>query len=380
MRALKLALTFLVMAAGAPLYAQAPDAALSAQWNAICAGAGAGSALALRCAEIFAGGPGSRDIAASGSTLDEIPGQGRAATRDGAPDEATVTTELAAGWSLFASADTGRLRRRDGVNEAPFDGDTGSLTAGVDWMPATGWQLGLLLNHARDDLDFLGSDGAMRTRFTGAMLVAGWLPHENWSLDAYAGRLDGDYDVRRAIAYTLPNATRIDAVANASMSATRDLFGGGVTFMPATGAWQWQFGAGFDWQSTQIDPYREEGGSGFAIAVPGREVVSRRGRLDATLSRTLSTSWGVWQPTATLGWRHEFANPSRPVRITFLQDTNATPVVFDTDDADATWGEFGLGAVFVFAGGHSAFVEYRQRFSHDFLQERILSLGWRMEL
>lgn len=378
MRAVKLVLLILAAAAAAPATAQSPDAALSAQWTAICAGAG--GQLALRCAEIFAGGPGSRDIAAAGNALDEIPGQGRAATRDGAPEDPTVRTELAAGWSLFASADIGRLKRRDGTNEAPFDGDTGSLSAGVDWMPAPGWQLGLLLNHARDDLDFLGTDGAMRTRFTGAMLVGSWMPHEAWAIDGYAGRLGGDYDVRRAIAYTLPSGVGVDAVANATMDATRDLAGVGVTFSPATGAWQWQFGAGVDWQSTGIDPYREEGGAGFAIAVPGRDVVSRRGRLDAVLSRTLSAGWGVWQPTATLGWRHEFANPSRPVRVTFLQDANATPVIFETDDADTTWGEFGLGAVFVFAGGHSAFVDWRQRFGHDFLQERILSVGWRMEL
>jgi outer membrane autotransporter protein len=378
MRAVPFALLILAAFAAPPAAAQSPDAALSAQWNAICAGAS--GQLSLRCAEIFAGGPGARDIAATGNALDEIPGQGRAATRDGAPDDASVVSELAAGWSLFASADSGRLKRRDGTNEAPFDGDTGSLSAGIDWMPAAGWQLGLVLNHARDELDFLDTDGEMSTRFTGLMLVAGWLPHDAWSLDGYAGRLDGDYDVRRSIEYSLASGIHIDAVANASMEATRDLAGAGVTFMPATGAWQWQFGAGVDWQSTTIDPYREDGGNGFAISVPGREVVSRRGRVDVALSRTLSTGWGVWQPTATLGGRHEFANPSRPVRVTFLQDANATPVVFETDDADTTWGEMGLGAVFVFAGGHSAFVEYRQRFGHDFLQERILSLGWRMEL
>ena len=34
----------------------------------------------------------------------------------------------------------------------------------------------------------------------------------------------------------------------------------------------------------------------------------------------------------------------------------------------------GLGAVFVFTGGHSGFIEYRQRLGHDFLQERLLAL------
>jgi hypothetical protein len=66
--------------------------------------------------------------------------------------------------------------------------------------------------------------------------------------------------------------------------------------------------------------------------------------------------------------------------VRFLDDTGGTPVRFDTDDPDTGWAEAALGATFVFAGGHSAFVEYRQRLGHDFLQERVLALGWRIEL
>ena len=114
--------------------------------------------------------------------------------------------------------------------------------------------------------------------------------------------------------------------------------------------------------------------------MPGRSISSRRGRVDATLARNLSASWGVWQPMARLGWRREFANPARPLGVRFLGDANGTAVVFETDDADTGWAEVGVGAVFVFTGGHSGFIEYRQRLGHDFLQERLLALGWRIEL
>ena len=66
--------------------------------------------------------------------------------------------------------------------------------------------------------------------------------------------------------------------------------------------------------------------------------------------------------------------------VRFLGDANGTAVVFETDDADTGWAEAGVGAVFVFTGGHSGFIEYRQRLGHDFLQERLLALGWRLEL
>lgn len=360
--------------------AQSPDTALAGSWDAVCAGALPGSGLASRCAEIFAGGTGARDRAAAGNFLGEIPGQGRAATRDGAPDDDALRSELGAGWAVFASADAGTLRRRDGVNESPFDGDTGSISAGVDWAPSAAWQLGLLASHGRDDLDFLLSDGSLRTRFTGLMAVAGWSLSDQLSLDGYAGRLQGDYDVRRAVRYSLASGVAVAGVARADIDAERTLAGIGLTWSIPREAWEWQLGAGLDWQRTDLDPYSESGGAGLAVAVPGRAVTSRRGRVDVAVARNFSQAWGVWQPMLRLGWRREYANPSRPVAVTFLDDGAATPVRFDTDDADTAWGEAGLGAVFIFTGGHSAFIELRQRFGHDFLQERLLSVGWRMEL
>ncbi|WP_374603258.1 autotransporter outer membrane beta-barrel domain-containing protein [Arenimonas sp.] len=368
------------LAAAPAVNAQSPDRALAGLWTTVCLGALPGSELAQRCSEIAAGGPGSRDISAAGNFLGEIPGQGRAATRDGSPDQDALRTELGAGWSAFASADAGRLTRRGGINEAPFDGDTWALAAGLDWAPRADWRLGLLASHAREDLDFLGSEGRTRTRYTGAMLLGGWTATEGFAIDGYAGRLDGDYDLRRAIDYRLPSTVAVRALATADASASRHLAGIGGTWSRAAQAWEWQFSGGLDWQRTQIDAYTESGGAGLALLVPGRTITSRRGRLDIGLARTLSAGWGVWQPQARLGWRHEFANAARPLAVNFAGDANGTPVVFDTDDRDADWGEAGLGAVFVFTGGHSAFVEWRTRFGHAFLDERMLALGWRIEL
>lgn len=360
--------------------AQAPDDALAALWTTLCPGVTPGTPLATRCNEILTGGPGSSAAAATGNFLGEIPGQGRAATRDGSPDDDKLRSELGAGWSVFLGADAGRLKRRDGVNESPFDGDTGALSAGVDWSPGADWRLGLLLNHSRDELDFIESRGSTRARFTGLIGLGGWNLGEQVALDAYAGKLNGDYRLRRSIEYSLPSGVSVSSLASASPDADRQLAGVGLTWALPSNGWEWQLGGGVDWQRTEIDIYSESGGDGLALVVPARAITSRRGRLDAALARSLSTDWGVWQPIARLGWRHEFANPSRPLSVRFADDPAGTPIVFDTDDADRNWGEIGLGAVFIFTGGHSAFVEYRQRLGHDFLQERLLSVGWRIEL
>jgi uncharacterized protein with beta-barrel porin domain len=363
-----------------PAAAEPASDALAGQWPAICAGAVPGGDLSLRCDEIFgANDPTALSAAADGQKLEEVPGQVRIATRDTA---VRARTELGTQWSLFFSADTGRLSRRPSEIEAPFDADTDSLLLGIDWRPSPKWLLGLAANHVRESLDYRASQGRVDTRFDGLLAT---VSHSlgAWSLDGYAGRLDGDYRMRRAISYEFgmgSDSVTVNADALANPGARRDLYG-----IAANGAWArqgWDLGAsvGVDESRIRIDPYAETGGDGFAISIAARATTIRRARADFRFGRTVSWSGGVWQPSIRVGWRQEAAAPRRTVTVRFLQDLAQTPVTFDTEESDRGWGELALGSVFTFRHGQSAFVEYRQRFAHDFLQERVLALGWRMEL
>ena len=172
----------------------------------------------------------------------------------------------------------------------------------------------------------------------------------------------------------------VSADALAHPGANRDTYG-----FAATGSWSrqgWDTGVtlGFDDSKIRIDPYTETGGDGFAVTVPGRGTTTRRARVDLRFGHTLSWSGGVWQPSLRIGWRLEAAGPARHVTVRFVEDSTQTPVTFDTGESDRSWGELALGSVFTFRHGHSAFLEYRQRFAHAFLQERVLALGWRVEL
>ena len=150
----RLVLLGLALGLPATALAQTPEDALTTAWLVICPSAVPGSELAQRCAEIVAGGPGSRGRAASGNFLAEIPGQGRSSTREGASRENEQRVDISAKLSLFVSADTGRLDRKDSPNEAAFEGNTDSLTVGLDWAPHPQWLLGLALSHDQERLDF----------------------------------------------------------------------------------------------------------------------------------------------------------------------------------------------------------------------------------
>jgi outer membrane autotransporter protein len=376
----RLGLFLLALLAATPAAAQTPEESLTNAWVAVCAGAAPGSDLADRCADIFTGGPGSRAAAAVGNFLDEIPGQGRSSTREGSGREQEQRQQINAKVSLWISADVGRLDRQDGPNEAAFDGDTQSLSVGLDWMPNDKWVLGAALSHNEEELDFDASDGSAEGDYTGGLGYLSFNPSDNLGFTGYLGRLDGSNELVRAIDFTLLSGTTVQAVATADPDSTRTLAGLGLDWSVPKGAWGWQFGAGVDWMKTELDAYTERGGDGLALSVPKRVIKTQRGRLDGTLTHTVSTKWGVWQPQLKLGFRHEFANAARALTVRFAQDADGTPIVFETEDPDSSWGEWGLGSAFVFTHGHSAFVQYRQRFGHSFLQERVLALGWRVEL
>jgi uncharacterized protein with beta-barrel porin domain len=364
-----------------PAAAEPASDALIAQLPTICAAAVPGSDLFQRCDEIFGSSdPTAVADAADGQKLEEVPGQVRIATRDTA---VRARTELGPQWSAFFSADIGRLDRRASEIEAPFDADTDSLTLGINWQPSSKWLLGLAANQVRESLDYRASEGSVDTRFDGLIAFISHPFGAAWSLDGYAGRLSGDYRLRRAIAYTLGtggSSVTVNSDALANPGASRDLVG-----FAANGSWSrqgWDIGTtfGVDDSKIRIDPYTETGGDGFAIAVAGRSTSTRRARADFRLGRTVSWSGGVWQPSFRIGWRQEAASPRRTVTVRFVEDPSQTPVTFDTEESDRGWGELALGSVFTFKHGQSAFIEYRQRFAHAFLQERVLALGWRMEL
>jgi len=402
----------------APAFAQTPTDALAAAWGTICATASvSGGQLLVRCTETATSSSPNADlIAADGQRLEEIPGQARAATREGSAQapglqvrvgpalsqwsadpaasglSLSYTAEdagddgggLAAPWGIFASLEGGRLDRDTGANEAGFDANTLHATIGAERRVGARGQVGAAFNLDRERLDFTDSEGTADADYRGLLVFGSVQLNDAWMLDAYAGRANGSSDLRRRIQYTLPvlggGTYSIDALATADPDSSRRVYGGGADWAWARGAWNGDVGFGMDLTSTTIDAYTESGGGGLALEVPGRTIKTRRGRVDARFAHTMSASWGVWQPSVRVGWRQEFGNERRRVTVQLADDALNNLITFDTEDPDRGWGELALGSVFTFTHGHSGFFEYRQRFAHEFLQERIFAIGWRMEL
>ncbi|MGH8104752.1 MAG: autotransporter domain-containing protein [Arenimonas sp.] len=370
----------------APVAAMADSGSgsLGGSINAICAATTPGTALFDRCQELAAS-PNSQaeSLLSEGQGLEELPGQGRASTR-GEKNEQAASEDFGNGWSIFASIDLGRLDRSVSENEAAFDGSADRLTVGVNYQANPKLSLGLALNTAREDLDFTGSGSSNDSRMHGAVFMANFTPTEHLNFDAYWGSFNGSTENVRNIAYAFekePGGALLffSTQAFGSSDMKRDVAG-------ISGGWQWNkdawsggIGLAVDQSKTTLDAYTETGGDGFALEIPTRKIKSRTGALSFSVAKTFSLDWGVLIPNARAGIRKEFDNPGRQLTVQFEQDTTNTGITFDTSDPDTQWGEVAVGVSLVMKKGHQAFFEYRQRFAHEFLQERSLALGWRME-
>ena len=355
--------------------------ALTAQFNTVCAGAAPASALAQRCAAVFASSdPNARALAANMNDLEEIPGAGRGNARDASPEAAArgeARSQLTPKLAVFASVDDARSSRSKDTIEAAFDADAVTLTLGLDWHPADKWQLGVAINHAHEIQDFRGSQGVLDANYTGAIALASWDASDHVVVDGYAGWSRGSQDIRRVVGFIDGSAPVVES---ASPNADRTLAGLALDASFPHGAWEWRGAVGFDAVRTSIDGYAEQGGSGFDLIVPNRSIETDRGRIDVKLAGTFSETWGVWQPEFRLGLRHEFGNDARAVGVRFVDDTNGTVVSFDTGAPDRDWFQAGLSAAFTFPHGNSAFVSLGRELDHSTSTATTIAIGWRLEL
>ncbi|MBS0455762.1 MAG: autotransporter outer membrane beta-barrel domain-containing protein [Proteobacteria bacterium] len=368
----------LVAVTGSAQAQESGTAALTAQFNQVCAGAAAGSALASRCAVVLASpDPNARANAANMNDLEELPGAGRGQANDQWPARTEVETLVTPKLAVFASIDHDRSWRSNDTIEAAFDADSTTFTVGLDWHPANRWQIGATLNRQHQNQQFRGSFGRTQADATGVIAVSSFDIDDHFDINGYLGRFWGSQDVRRGVGFIDSNAIVMET---ASPDISRTLGGLALDANFARGPLVWRGSLGYDAATTTIDGYTESGGSGFDLIVPQRATTTRRGRLELGLADTISASWGVWQPEVRVGFIHEFANDERTVGVRFVDDTNGTVVRFDTGAPDRDWMQATFSSTFTFAHGNSGFITIGREFAHSTSTAMTLAIGWRMEL
>jgi len=120
-------------------------------------------------------------------------------------------------------------------------------------------------------------------------------------------------------------------------------------------------------------------GSGLALSVEERRITSLAGILGTRISYNHSTDWGVFAPTASLEWNHEFRDDPTATIARFLYDPTQTPFSVAGESLDSDYLRLGLGMTLVFGHGRSGFVFYQRTLDREGQSQDDLSLGLRIE-
>jgi hypothetical protein len=228
----------------APALAQTPEDALTAAWLQVCPGALPGSELAQRCAEIAAAARQPRR-----RRRRQLP---RGNPRPGPQLHARARRareRAARGHQREAVAVRQRRHRPASTatepNEAAFDGNTDSITVGLDWASIPHGCSALALSH--DQERWTSTKAAARRA---AIHRRPRLPELESVRRARPQRLRrpprGSNELERAIDYTC-SAAPASAPSPAPIRIRRARIAGlGLDWSLAQGAWGWLFGAGVD--------------------------------------------------------------------------------------------------------------------------------------
>ena len=290
-------------------------------------------------------------------------------------------------WGFFASGNIGR-GEQDADRSAPaFGYDIEGLTAGVDYRVNDDWVSGVALGFTRQDTDLAEDQGQIALHGWSLSAYSTRTFMQHWYLDGVLTAGRNQYTLERRIRYTLPTpgggTTSIDQLATGKPGG--DMFSAALTF-----------GGDFNRKSFTISPYgqliysrigfgayeeslRAGPGSGLGLSVDAREITGLTGIVGTRMSWSFSADWGVWVPTLSLEWNHEFRDELDGISAHFTHDPTQTLISIGGQPTDADYLRFGLGMSIVLAHGRSGFFLYDRTVARDGQSQENLAVGIRIE-
>lgn len=291
---------------------------------------------------------------------------------------------LVSPWGVFLTGTIGRVDRDSTSNNPGFDGDTLSLTGGIDYRFSNWVVAGIALGYDDNGIDLVNDSGSIDTRALTLSLYGSYASESGYYLDGRWAYGQLDFDLARNIRYRL-GSNPVDVTATASPEGRSRLLA--FTLGRDFNRQRWNLGAYLRGELSRIDldGYVESidaqggAGQGLAIRVDRRELDSRTGTLGLRVGYSSSRSWGVLLPYGRLEWVHEFEDEVPLTIARFVNDPTGTPITFSGEAQDEGYGNVALGFTAVFAQGRSAFVQYERRYAQDNFSRQTFTVGGRFE-
>jgi len=296
-------------------------------------------------------------------------------------EEATIggSGELISRWGGFVNGTIARGGQSTGASNRRIVTDYQSLglTAGVDYRVSTRWVLGGALGFADFESDLEDGGGLQTNGFTLTGYTS-FYPLDRLYVDARLSYSSMSLDLKRRIFFRTPTFT-LDRTALGETDSTQLAFATTVGYHLAQGAWNVTPNLGLRYVDSTIDGFAETGAQDNNASFAEQNFDSLQLALGVQVSRVISLSNGVITPQFDLSLNRESKGDARAIDARLAGARAATPFAVVTDDEDSSFGNAGIGFVYVGPNGRQAYISYRRLFGSDTLTRDSINLGARFE-
>lgn len=253
------------------------------------------------------------------------------------------------------------------------DFDSYSLTAGADYRKSARLVFGGAIGWNKFQSN-LSDEGRLDTKGWTLTGYTSYYPLERWYVDARLSYGQLDFAMQRRI--LIPGV--VDRFAQGRTDGDQLALALASGYHFNRGGWSITPNASLRYADTTYQPFIETGAGANNASFSENNGKSLQMAFGVSVSRAFSLANGVLLPQFDISLNRELRNQNLLIEAQLL---SAPGNVFRirSDDADRTFGNVGLGFVFVMANGRQAYLSYRELLGLDGLSRGSLNLGGRFE-
>lgn len=295
----------------------------------------------------------------------------------GEDEQGNAVNDFISPWGFFINGTISMGERDKTGRELGFDFDTYGITAGVDYRLSHNKVLGVALGYANFDSEIedeaeMQSDGLTLTGY-GSFYIK-----DNFYIDGRISYGQPNFDQSRRINFSLRDL-EVDRVARGETDANQYTAAFSMGYHFNKKAWNITPNASLRYVNTQIDGFSETGAGGYNFEYGDQNIKSMVASFGVSVSRAISLERGVITPQFDINMSREMENDGGFIEARFINAPDDEIFLIATDEPDRTYGQAGLGLVFIGANGKQAYINYRSIFGLDGFSRGTINLGLRFE-
>lgn len=296
-------------------------------------------------------------------------------TQDSEEPEVGESGDLISPWGFFINGTIARGEQKiaGDTRGVASDFDTTNVTAGVDYRLSARGVVGAALGFAQFDSE-VSDNGGSENKATSLTAYGSYYVSDRMYVDSRLTLGRADFDLLRQI--QVGNSRR---TALGQTDATQQALAFGAGYHFASAGWTITPNFGLRLFRSTIDAFTETGAGDNNIAFDEQDVRSTQYSLGMQVSRAISLSHGVLAPQFDLSMTRETQNDDFGLGARFANVTTTRSFRVIADQTDKSFGNVGLGFVYVTANGKQAYVSYRRLLGNDSIDRDSINLGARFE-